>query len=83
MRSLFAKNGLPTVDGQHRLGDTLINWTWSHHQFETERFSVCGPTDRVNVIFCCFWRSSKRPADSNVGRYPIRPSARDKFFEAE
>src|ERR1700721_1068480 len=40
LRSLFAENGLPTVDCQHRLGGIPMNWHWSHYQFETELFSA-------------------------------------------
>lgn len=40
LRSLFAENGLSTVDCQHRLGGISMNWTWSHYQFETELFSA-------------------------------------------
>ncbi len=76
-------NELPAVDGQSPLGDISINWTWSHHQFEPERCTLCGPTDRINVIFRRFLRGSKSPADANVGACPIRASAHDQFFEAE
>jgi hypothetical protein len=80
-RSLFAANGLRTVDSQRRLSDILINWTRSHHQFETEPFSACRPTNRVNPILCGHLRRSEHPADSNIGPCPIRP-AHDQFFEA-
>ncbi len=82
LRSLSAENGLPTVDGQHRLGEILTNWTWSHHQFETVPFSICRPNNRVDLIVCGFLRRSKRPANSSLGASPILPIACDQFFKA-
>jgi hypothetical protein len=64
------------------VGDISINWTWSHHKFETDLFSVCGPTNRVDLILCGFLRRSKRPAISDIGPCPIRAIARGQFFDA-
>src|ERR1700691_2770626 len=49
------------------------------YKFETELFSACRPTDRVDPNLCRSLRSSKRTADSNIGPCPI---SRDQFFDA-
>lgn len=67
------------VNCQHRLGDILISWTWSHRQLETELFSA---RDRVDLILGGFLRGSKRPADSKFRPHPIRPIVHGQFFEA-
>lgn len=64
----------------HPRGDILINWTWSHHQFEIELFSAGRPTNFVDLIVRGFGRRSKLRADSNVGPYPSGPITREQFF---
>jgi hypothetical protein len=70
-----------TVPCQHRLGDILINWIWSPHQLETQLFSACSPTDRVNLMLRGFLRKSKRAAASNIRPCPIRSITNHQFFE--
>lgn len=81
-RSLFAENGLRTLDPQDRLGHMSIKWNWSHHQFEfefgfeTELFSARRPADFVDLMRCRFLRWSKRHGYSNIRPSPIRPTVR-------
>jgi len=77
-RSLFAENGLATVDREHRLGDISINWTWSHYQFETELYSECRPANRVDFVLSGVLRRSKRLAKPNIRTRPILSSPRDQ-----